>query len=83
MRLGAYLELTGISQVAFAATVGVQQGTVSRYVSGKIPPSAAVMVRIRDASRGAVALDDWAPEKEPRRRAAPAAGALPATKLFG
>ena len=70
MRLAAYLELTGISQTAFAATVGVQQGTVSRYVSGKIPPSAAVMARIRDASKGAVGPGDWAPEKKVRRRSA-------------
>jgi hypothetical protein len=51
--------------------IGVRQPTISRYASGKIPPSAAVMARIRDASRGAVT--DWMREQKPRRRAAPAA----------
>ena len=52
----------------FAALLGVQQATVSRYISGtKIPP-VTVVLKIRDLSKGAVALDDWAPEKKIRRR---------------
>ena len=70
MRLGEYLQLADISQTRFAALLGVQQATVSRYISGTKIPSATVVLKIRDLSKGAVALDDWAPEKKIRRRAA-------------
>ena len=68
MRLREYLRSADISQTRFAAQIGVQQGTVSRYISGTKIPSATVALKIRDASQGAVALDDWAPEKKIRRR---------------
>ena len=70
MRLGEYLQLANISQTRFAALIGVRQATVSRYISGTKIPSATVVLKIRDLSKGAVALDDWAPEKKIRRRAA-------------
>ena len=70
MRLGEYLQLADISQTRFAALIGVQQATVSRYISGTKIPSATVVLKIRDLSKGAVALDDWAPEQKIRRRAA-------------
>jgi hypothetical protein len=47
-----------------------RQATVSRYVSGTKIPSATVVLKFRDLSKGAVALDDWVPEKKIRRRAA-------------
>ena len=68
MRLGEYLQLANISQTRFAALIGVRQATVSRYISGTKIPSATVALKIRDLSKGAVALDDWAPEKKVRRR---------------
>jgi predicted transcriptional regulator len=69
MRLGEYLQLADISQTRFAALLGVQQATVSRYISGTKIPSATVVLKIRDLSKGAVALDDWAPLKKRRRDA--------------
>jgi len=69
MRLGEYLQLTDMSQVRFAALLGVRQATVSRYISGTKLPSVTAVLKIRDLSKGAVALDDWAPLKK-RRRAA-------------
>ena len=68
MRLGEYLQLADISQTRFAAQIGVRRATISRYISGTKIPSATVVLKIRDLSKGAVALDDWAPEKKLRRR---------------
>jgi predicted transcriptional regulator len=70
MRLGEYLRSADISQTRFAALLGVQQATVSRYISGTKIPSATVVLKIRELSQGAVALDDWSPEQKIRRRAA-------------
>jgi transcriptional regulator with XRE-family HTH domain len=67
MRLAEYLQLADIPQAKFGELVGVRQATISRYLSGKIPPSAAAMARILDTSRGAVAVADWVPQKKPRR----------------
>jgi transcriptional regulator with XRE-family HTH domain len=68
MRLGEYLQLADISQTRFAAQIGVRRATISRYISGTKIPSATVVLKIRNLSKGAVALDDWAPEKKVRRR---------------
>ena len=69
MRLGAYLELTGISQTAFAATVALRQPSISRYISGAQNPSARTVLRIRGATQGAVGdPEDWTPLKRIRRR---------------
>jgi predicted transcriptional regulator len=92
MRLGEFLRSAEISQVQFATLLGVQQATVSRYISGTKIPSATVVLKIRDLSKGAVALDDWAPEKKIRRRdallpsnrtcASPASGSRTRTHAF-
>ena len=69
MRLGEYLQLADIPQAKFAVLLGVQRATISRYISGtKIPP-VTEMLKIWGLSKGAVALDDWVPEKK-----APAGG---------
>jgi DNA-binding transcriptional regulator YdaS (Cro superfamily) len=67
VRLGAYLELTGISQTAFAATVALRQPSISRYISGTQNPSATTTRKIQSATQGAVGPGDWAPEKKIRR----------------
>ena len=68
VRLGEYLQLADIPQAKFAVLLGVQRATVSRYISGtKIPP-VTEMLKIWGLSKGAVALDDWAPERKIRRR---------------
>jgi transcriptional regulator with XRE-family HTH domain len=68
MRLGEYLRSAEISQTRFAAQIGVRQATISRYVSGEQVPSTPIVLKIRALSKGAVALDDWVPEKKIRRR---------------
>jgi transcriptional regulator with XRE-family HTH domain len=70
MRLREYLRLADVSQTRFAALIGVQQATISRYISGEQIPSTPIVVKIRDLSGGAVTLDDWLPEKKIRRAAA-------------
>jgi DNA-binding transcriptional regulator YdaS (Cro superfamily) len=67
MRLGEYLRSVDVSQVQFAAQIGVRQPTVSRLVAGTQNPSATVVLKIRDASQGAVGPEDWAPKRKIRR----------------
>jgi DNA-binding transcriptional regulator YdaS (Cro superfamily) len=70
LRLREFLRTTATPQGRFAARIGVQQATVSRYVSGEQIPSTPIVIRIRDLTEGAVGLDDWRPEKKIRRAAA-------------
>jgi hypothetical protein len=69
MRLAAYLELTGISQVAFAAAVALRQPSISRYISGTQNPSARTALRIQTVTQGA-GPSDWGPVGKIRRRSA-------------
>jgi transcriptional regulator with XRE-family HTH domain len=59
MRLSKFLRLSGMSQGAFAKAIGVQQSTVSRYVSGVKQPSLDVLKRITRATSGEVTVDDF------------------------
>ena len=68
MRLREYLRLADVSQTRFAALIGVQQATISRYISGEQIPSTLIVLKVRALTGGTVALDDWAPEKKIRRR---------------
>jgi hypothetical protein len=70
MRLAEFLRLTATPQAKFAAQVGVRQATISRYISGEQIPSTPIVLKVRALTGGAVALDDWLPEKKIRRRAA-------------
>jgi DNA-binding transcriptional regulator YdaS (Cro superfamily) len=67
MRLSEFLRVTATPQARFAAQIGLRQPSVSRLVNGAQNPSATVVLKIRDATQGAVAADDWAPEKKIRR----------------
>jgi hypothetical protein len=58
MRLGEFLRLADLPQAKFATLIGVRQATISRYISGEQIPSTPIVVKIRDLSHGAVALDD-------------------------
>jgi hypothetical protein len=68
MRLREFLRVTATPQARFAAQIGVRQATISRYISGEQIPATPIVLKIRDLSHGAVARDDWVPEKKPRRR---------------
>lgn len=52
--LSKYLSETGTSQSDFAALIGVDKGTVSRIVSGKLTPRLYLAARIEEATGGAV-----------------------------
>ena len=59
MRLSDFLLRKGLSQVEFAALIGVDQATVSRYVTGDRLPSLPVSLRIREVTKGWVKPDDF------------------------
>ena len=59
MKLSTYLKRKDISQTAFAKTLGIQQGVVSRWVTlGRIP-NPILIAKVEKATRGAVTLKDW------------------------
>lgn len=58
MKLKTYLELAGRTQAEFAAAAGTTQGRISHLINGDTP-SLGLAQRIRDASDGAVGLDEW------------------------
>ena len=70
MRLGEYLRSVDVSQVQFAAQIGVRQPTVSRLVAGMQNPSATTTRKIQNATQGTLGPGDWTPQKKVRRRAA-------------
>lgn len=62
MRLGLYLKRCGITQDEFAEKMGVEQATVSRWVTGRATPDLFTVRRIRKATRGRVSYEDWPDE---------------------
>ncbi|MDB6177918.1 helix-turn-helix transcriptional regulator [Paracoccus sp. Z330] len=59
MTLSQHLESTGETQSAFAARVGVQQGTISKLVRQQITPSFKLAQKIEAATSGNVAVSSW------------------------
>lgn len=59
MKLSLYLEKTGLSVSAFAARIGVDHSSVSRYARDERIPGRDVMQRIRAETGGAVTADDF------------------------
>jgi transcriptional regulator with XRE-family HTH domain len=49
-RLARYLKEQGLSQVAFGAKMGVNQGTVSKWLDGINEPSAPMLKRMAAAT---------------------------------
>lgn len=45
--LGQAVERSGLSQAAFASRIGTSASRLSTYMSGKVTPSATLMLRIR------------------------------------
>jgi len=60
-KLHAYRTLKGLSQQAFAASVGVQKATISRIEKGKRVPSMGLVARIVAVSKGELSADDFMP----------------------
>jgi transcriptional regulator with XRE-family HTH domain len=63
MKLADYLEKEGISQLEFADLIGSTSATVSRIVHGGQNPSLALMIKIKEVTKGKVKPNDFI-EKE-------------------
>lgn len=61
MTLAEWLNSNGMTQVAFAARLGVPQSSVSRWCDGRIP-SARNITRIAEETGGAVGPASWFPK---------------------
>lgn len=59
MKLVAYLQVNGIKQRDFAAALGVAQGQVSDWCSGRKIPSKENMLKIVAYTKGAVMPNDF------------------------
>lgn len=57
------VERSGLSRVDFASRIGTSSSRLSTYATGKVTPSAALMVRMRAEAEAAGELDP----KHPRR----------------
>lgn len=64
MKLKSFLSQHRISRDAFAKMIGTSQVAVTRYVAGTRTPRPEVMVRIKEATGGAVTADDFMPGEE-------------------
>ncbi len=60
--LRQYLE--GRSKADFARTVGIVPVYLSQILSGHRTPSLRLMLRIQEATEGAVDLNSWAPRND-------------------
>lgn len=59
MTLTEYLDLHAIPQHRFAAAIGASQPAVSKWVSGISIPRRRTMLRIEEATDGAVPPESW------------------------
>ena len=63
MKLAAYLRKNSLSPAAFARATGISRACVSRFLTDKEDqrrtPSLNLAQRIKEATDGAVALEDW------------------------
>jgi len=63
MNLRAYLKKHGLSQSAFAGKIGVTQGAVGHWVTGRHPVTPKWASRIVSKTRGEVTLHDIYPRR--------------------
>lgn len=59
MLLSDYLKLHGLSQAAFGQRIGEPQQAVQRYASGQYIPRREAMLKIVEATGGAVTPNDF------------------------
>lgn len=59
MKLATYLSTMGIKETAFAASLGVGQATINRYVRDDRFPSPEMIARIDAATDHQVTVTDW------------------------
>ncbi len=61
MDIKTYIKRKSLTEAQFAALIGVGQSAVSRYMSGKRVPEWKVLLRIVEATKGAVKPNDFLP----------------------
>jgi transcriptional regulator with XRE-family HTH domain len=59
MKLGEWLSRKGMSQQAFAETIGVSQGAVARFVLGTRRPTKQTVEKIDEVTNGEVSPIDF------------------------
>lgn len=59
MKLQTYIEKASITQEQFAASLGVTQAAVSRWIQGKKLPRPEAMKRISEITSGEVTPNDF------------------------
>lgn len=72
MRLAAFLEKNELTDAAFARLIGVERQAVGRYKSGERFPEKPILLKIYEATEGAVTANDFAglPVAAPSERGA-------------
>lgn len=63
MRLKQWMKLSRVTQSEFARRTGIDQSLLCKYLKKKRRPSADNIRAIRDETKGAVDLDDWAAKR--------------------
>ena len=58
-KLDSYIRAHNLSQRAIAERIGINQATLSRYMSGKSTPNVHIANKIAIATGGAVSPSDW------------------------
>lgn len=67
VKLGEWLKQQQMTQAAFAELIRSDQSHISDLVRGKVKPKLESIVRIQQATGGAVQAQDWLPEAKPPR----------------
>lgn len=70
MKLSTYLEKQGLSQEAFAKSIGVSQGLVWQWLDGRTRITAERAIEIEKKTGGAITRRDLRPDLYPDERAA-------------
>lgn len=69
MKLATYLTNKPMTQAAFAASIGVSQATINRYVTDERFPDPQMIERIADATDRQVTFVDWHEQAVEARKA--------------
>ncbi len=64
MRLEQWIEKQRLSRSEFARQCGVSPATVTRILNGDRNPSAALIRKIAEVTKGKVTFKDWSPPPE-------------------
>lgn len=70
MKLATYLSENGKTPSAFAAEIGCPASTVTRLLRGERSPGVDLMAKIKNATGGKVAPDDFLPTPQPEAQVA-------------